>query len=196
MKNARISFLRIHKELEHVCSIGRYCYSADVGSLKIEFYNGPKCTLTIGSFVSIGPRVSIYVGGEHRTDWGSTYHFSEVFSDVEKIDCIRTKGDVVIGSDVWIGGNVVILSGVTIGDGAVIGAGAVVSKDVAPYSIVAGNPIREIRKRFTEEQRERLLRIKWWDWEDEKIDKIIPILMSGDIGKLIRHGELINLQGG
>lgn len=196
MKDARISFLYAGEELKDKCSIGRYCYSADVKSLLLEFYKGPKCKLSIGNFVSFGPNVTIYVGGEHYTDWGSTYHFSEIFSDVEKVECIKTKGDVVIGSDVWVGGNVVILSGVTIGHGAVIGAGAVVSKDVAPYSIVVGNPLIELRKRFTEEQREKLLQIRWWDWEDEKIHEIIPFLMSDDIDKLIRHCEIINLKGG
>lgn len=188
MINPRISFLRVSEESKHVCSIGKYCYAAD-SNLQLNFYRGPECKLVIGNFVSIGPRVTIYVGGEHYTDWVSTYHFSEIFGDVESRECIKTKGNVVIGSDVWIGGNVIILSGVTIGHGAVIGAGSVVSKDVEPYSIVAGNPIRELRKRFTEEQREKLLQIRWWEWDDEWVDRFIPMIMNNDIANFIRLAE-------
>lgn len=187
MKNPIIGFLRVNEAHKDVFSVGKYSYVAD-NSSQLNFYRGSKCKLSIGSFVSIGSNVHIFVGGEHHTDWISTYHFSEVFDDVEKKECIKTKGDIVIGSDVWIGNDVIVLSGVTIGHGAVVGAGSVVSKNVEPYSIVAGNPIREIGKRFTEEQREGLLRIKWWEWEDEEINKIIPWLMSSNVDKLIRYG--------
>lgn len=75
----------------------------------------------------------------------------------------------MIGNDVWIDMNAIVMRGVKIGDGAVIAAGAVVTKDVAPYSIVGGNPAKLIKYRFTEEVIGKLLEIKWWDWDEEKI---------------------------
>jgi len=182
MRNPKLS-MKIDDGFQYKdrCSIGKYSY----GSPVLHFYKGPVCRLMIGSFVSFGLEVHIYVGGEHFTEYVSTYPFSEIFDDVENIECIRTKGDIVIGSDVWVGTGVAILSGVTIGHGAVIGAKSVVSKDVEPYSIVAGNPIREIRKRFTEEQRQKLLQIRWWEWEDEKINAAIPFLMNKNIDEFI-----------
>ena len=94
------------------------------------------------------------------------------------------KGDTVVGNDVWIGQNVTILPGVHIGDGAIIGANSVVSKDVLPYHIVGGNPIKVIRKRFDDDTIEFLLNLKWWDWSAEKIFENLEILCSGDISKI------------
>jgi acetyltransferase-like isoleucine patch superfamily enzyme len=168
-------------------SIGKYCYGWS-GSPKMNFYVGDT-RLIIGSFVSFAPGCEIHVGGEHFTDYVTTYPFSAIFPDVPMIPCVGSKGDVVIGSDVWIGQNVTILSGVTIGHGAVIGACSVVAKNVEPYTIVAGNPIREIRKRFTEEQTKKLLELKWWEWDDEQIDRMIPLLMSSDIQVFIHEAE-------
>ena len=81
----------------------------------------------------------------------------------------ESSRQVIIGNDVWIGAGACILSGVKIGDGSIIGARAVVTKDVEPYTIVAGVPARELRKRFDKKIIERLLEIKWWDWNDEEI---------------------------
>lgn len=80
-----------------------------------------------------------------------------------------SKGPITVGNDVWIGADTTILSGVTIGDGAVVGAGSVVTKDVEPYAIVAGTPAKRVKWRFSEDVREELLRIAWWEWDDEKI---------------------------
>ena len=79
------------------------------------------------------------------------------------------KGNTIIGNDVWIGDNVIVLPNVNIGTGAVLGGGSVVTKDVEPYTIVAGNPAREIKKRFSPETVNELLMSKWWDWDQEKI---------------------------
>ena len=94
------------------------------------------------------------------------------------------KGDIVIGNDVWIGYEAVILAGVMIGDGAVIGARAVVTKDVPPYTVVGGVPAKEIKKRFSQQTIEELLRLKWWDWDEDRIARNISAIQSGDLKNL------------
>ena len=94
------------------------------------------------------------------------------------------KGNTVIGNDVWIGQNAVILPGVHVGDGAIIGANSVVGSDVAPYTIVIGNPAKVLRKRFDKELINLLLNFKWWDKSIEEINSLIPILTCSDIPKV------------
>ena len=102
--------------------------------------------------------------------------------DVKNItEAWDNKGDIVIGNDVWIGYEAVILAGVTIGDGAVIGARAVVTKDIPPYTIVGGVPAKPIRKRFTQETIDLLLKIKWWNWPEERIRQHITEIQLGRI---------------
>lgn len=76
------------------------------------------------------------------------------------------------------------MAGVTIGDGAIIGTRAVVTKDVPPYSIVGGVPAKSIRKRFDDETIVELLRLKWWDWSEEKIAQNIQAIKSGQVEQL------------
>lgn len=155
------------------------------GDLDISFTEDG-ATLTIGKFCSIAQGCKVILGGNHRGDWISTFPFPAAFPDSPDIPDYRTtKGNVVIGNDVWIGTGVTILSGVTIGDGAIVGAGSVVVKDVAPYSVAAGNPAEWKKNRFTESTTNALLDIKWWNWPDETIRGAIPLLMSGDMGKLL-----------
>ena len=94
------------------------------------------------------------------------------------------KGDINIGNDVWIGYNATIMAGVTIGDGAIIATNATVTKDVEPYSIVGGNPAREIKKRFANDVISKLLKLKWWDWDIEKISKNIQKLTDNKFDDL------------
>ena len=164
--------------------VGRYSY----GMPEIRFPTDYS-TLTIGSFCSIASHVAVYLGGEHRTDYVTTYPFGYIHEDTFPLEQPKgktgTRGDVVIGNDVWIGGQVTIMSGVTIGDGAVIANNSHVVKDVAPYALVGGNPARLIRYRFTAEQIERLLEIKWWSWTDEKIGRFAGALRHSDIDGFI-----------
>ena len=89
-----------------------------------------------------------------------------------------SKGDTIIGNDVWIGHDATIMPGVQIADGAIIATKAVVTKDVEPYTIVGGNPAKPIRKRFSEATILKLLQLKWWDWDLEKITKNLEKLTS------------------
>ena len=100
------------------------------------------------------------------------------------MDDLPLKGDTVIGNDVWIGQNAVILPGVHIGDGAIIGANSVVGSNVEPYTLVAGNPARVIRKRFDDELIDLLLSFRWWDKSIDEINDLIPILTCSDLSKV------------
>jgi acetyltransferase-like isoleucine patch superfamily enzyme len=137
--------------------------------------------LHTGSFCSIANGVSIFLGGHHRTDLMSTYPFGYVYTDVfgtERYKINENKGDIHIGSDVWIGENVAIMANIKIGHGAIIGCNAVVTKDVKPYSIVAGNPARFLRYRFSEKIINELVDIAWWDLPIPLIKELIPFLMN------------------
>ncbi len=146
--------------------------------------------LIIGKFCSIACGAKfIFTSANHALKSLSTYPFPIFFEewglDVKNItEAWDNKGDIVVGNDVWIGYEAVILSGVTIGDGAIIGTRAVVTKDVPPYTIVGGVPARMIRKRFSEEVIDSLLKIKWWDWPKERIAENIGAIQSGDIERL------------
>ena len=151
-------------------------------------FNHPDVTLRIGRFCSIAKGVKIYLGGDHRTDWVTAYPFSPLFDQIEKYpDYHVSKGDVVIGHDVWIGDDAIILSGVNIGNGSVIGARSVVTKNVSPYSIVAGNPARFVKYRFNNEIIEDLEKIAWWDWPINKVHEALPFLLSSNISSFINR---------
>ncbi|MDG2090444.1 MAG: CatB-related O-acetyltransferase [Gammaproteobacteria bacterium] len=146
---------------------------------------GEAATLKVGSYCSIADGVKIYLGGNHRTDWITTYPFP-IFRESAKaiIGHPATKGDVIIGHDVWIGDDAKILSGVSIGNGAVIGSSAVVSSNVVPYSIVAGNPAKNIKMRFTDEEISILQALCWWSWDEAKLNSAMPSLLQGDVAAI------------
>ena len=157
--------------------VGRGSY----GDLEVVWQNTDS-VLRMGSFCSVASGVQVFLAGEHRPDWASTYPFTAISREITKWPGYpHTKGDVTIGNDVWLCDGAIILSGVTIGDGAVIGARAVVARNVAPYAIVAGNPAVHVRSRFSEDVVARLLALKWWDWPDERIAKALSQMMSSDI---------------
>ena len=143
--------------------------------------------LVIGKFCSVACGAKfLFNSANHTLDSLSTYPFPIFFEewnlDVKDITkAWDNKGDIVIGNDVWIGYEAVIMAGVTIGDGAVIGARAVVTKDVPPYTIVGGIPAKPIKKRFSQENINTLLKLKWWDWSKEKISQHISDIQSGNI---------------
>jgi len=152
----------------------------------LDWGDGSK--VRIGKFCSIAPHVLILVGGEHRSEWVTTYPFRELWMEAEPPSVSitsRSKGDVIIQNDVWIGTRAIILSGVTIGNGAVIGAGSVVTRDVPPYAIVAGTPAHLLRMRFNATDIEKLQHIAWWEWPHEKIREAWPLLMSDDVRSFI-----------
>lgn len=147
---------------------------------------GEGSELYIGSFCSIADNVEIFLGGNHRTDWITTYPFGHIGKwDWHGKGHPSTKGDVVIGNDVWLGSGCTIMSGVAIGDGAIVAAKAVVTRDIPPYCIAAGNPAHVVKKRFTDEQIARLLDKAWWNLSDEQIQSIIPQLCSSNIDEFL-----------
>ncbi|WP_308444565.1 CatB-related O-acetyltransferase [Laribacter hongkongensis] len=163
---------------------GKYSYGlATYGMPIIEDY-GSEAALQIGSYCSIAYGVRIFLGGNHRVDWVSTYPFPMMFDNenVSSIEgCSVSKGGVFIGNDVWIGSCAVIMSGVSVGDGAVIAANAVVTKDIPPYAVVAGNPAKIVKFRFPPEVIDSLLEIKWWDWPLERVVEFAPDLCQEKI---------------
>ena len=170
-----------------VVTIGRHTY----GTPRIVRYRGDAGEVRIGSFCSIAEHVEIYLGGNHRSDWVSTFPFrSRLGLPGAYLDGHpASRGAVVIGNDVWIGRGATILSGVNVGDGAVIGARSVVTGDVRPYGVAAGNPAREIRRRFSDDEVERLLAVAWWDWPDERIVECVDLLSSARIEEFLSVAE-------
>ena len=156
------------------------------GAEKIKIYSwGEGANVFIGSFCSIAANVQCILGGNHRTDWATTYPFGHVHNDVFKLGAVLggrghpvSKGHIIIGNDVWIGINSTLMSGINIGDGAVIGAGAVVASDIPPYAIACGNPAKVIKYRFEETIVSRLTSLGWWDFPDNIIEEIVPFLQQ------------------
>ena len=155
---------KLMKSGEHM-TVGRFSY----GAPKVLAFPS-RGHLHVGSFCSIGDEVTIMLGGNHNTRAVSTYPFNAMFDQDGLPAHEFTKGDVVLGHDVWIGYGTAILSGVTIGDGAIVGACSVITKDVEPFTVVAGNPAAFIRNRFGgDDVTRRVQESRWWDWPIEKI---------------------------
>lgn len=176
-------------DLNKNISIGDYTY----GSPEVYFVEQAK--LEIGKFCSIAWDVKIFLGGNHRSDWLTTYPFNSIprFHNCDNIKGHpSTNGNVTIKNDVWIGTGALILSGVTIGNGAIIGANSVVSRNVGDYEIWAGNPARFIRKRFENEVIDKLQEIAWWEWPIEKIMENVGKLCSENINDFLMDQKIIN----
>jgi acetyltransferase-like isoleucine patch superfamily enzyme len=153
------------------------------GIPRVDTYRVSGSRVTIGNLSTIGPEVVTVTGGTHQAVWVSTVPFRARWQmpGVYRDNQLFTRGDVNIGSDVWVGTGALILSGVSVGHGAEIAARAVVTKDVPPFSVVAGNPARIVRYRFSAGQIEAVLRIAWWHWRDEWIREHVPLLSSSNV---------------
>lgn len=164
--------------------MGRHSYHRPV----VHLYPGDTAGVRIGNFTSVADDVELMPGGNHRVDWVSTFALSVRLLGGDLPPGIPiSKGDIVIGNDVWLGRGVRVLSGVSIGDGAVVAAYSVVTKDVPPYAIAAGAPAAIRGTRFPDEIVQALLRIRWWDWPDEKIAEVVDLLESGRVEEFVRR---------
>ena len=156
-----------------ICSGVRF-YRGKIGKYSYIGNNSFVSDTDIGNFTSIS--TDCYIGGtSHPTDWVSTSPVFHKWENIMKKNFARNEFEIfkrtTIGNDVWIGNRVMIKAGVKIGDGAVVGMGSIVTKDIGPYEIWAGNPARLIRKRFDDETIDALEKMKWWEWDDNKIEK-------------------------
>jgi virginiamycin A acetyltransferase len=144
--------------------------------------------LIIGKFCMIASDVTFIMNGaNHLTKAITAYPFAVFGEDWKNAmdgKSYPTKGDTIIGNDVWIGHKAIIMPGLHIGDGAIVATNSTVTKDVEPYSIVGGNPAKEIKKRFPDEQIKKLLELKWWNWDIKKITKNVQHLTGENIENL------------
>ena len=161
--------LRNKRSLSPFLTVGEYTYGAQ--HLHVHSFDHLN-RITVGKFCSIADGVHVFLGGNHRLDWVTTYPIAqqpdvEAFKGKRLGESPRSNGDVTIGNDVWIGSHASIMSGITIGHGAVVAAFAHVVKDVAPYEVVGGNPARHLKFRFDDAVVESLTDIAWWNWPIE-----------------------------
>ena len=179
--------------------VGDFTYIADseFESHVTHLYPWSRDRLVIGKFCQIAAGVEFVMNdANHQMNAVSTFPFYTLEGwDMEPPSASEMpfKGDTVIDNDVWIGQNATILPGVHIGDGAIVGANSVVGSDVAPYTIVAGNPAKPLRKRFDDELIQILLDLKWWDKSVDEINALIPVLTCSDLDKVRK--ELKNMLG-
>ncbi|KZL13579.1 DapH/DapD/GlmU-related protein [Pseudovibrio sp. Ad37] len=168
------------------CEIGDYSYI------------GPNSTVadtTIGKFTAIASNVRLGPPNhplervsQHRFTYTPEYYREDKERD-HQFFADRRAARVTIGNDVWIGHGVTVLPGVKIGDGAILAAGAVVAKNVEPYTIVGGVPAKLIKRRFSKEAADRLIKLKWWDWPEDKIFERLPLFQSMTVERFLEHFE-------
>ena len=177
--------------------VGRFTYYDDPDGAERFFdrnvlyhYDFSPSRLRIGPFCALATDVRFVMDGANHTMGGfSTFPFDIFGADwrqgfSSKDVNADARGDIVVGPDVWIGYDATILPGVTIGAGAIVAAKSVVSRDVAPYAVVAGNPAREVRRRFDDDAVSRLLAIAWWDWPLDKITRNLRHVRGADLAAL------------
>lgn len=152
------------------------------GSYADYLVRGDISNVHVGNYTSIAQGVIFDCGFHHNVNAVSTFPFQAIHPKHSGFGTHPiSRGDIHIGSDCWIGEGALIMSGVMIGDGAVIGSKAVVTKSVSSYEIVGGIPAKHIKFRFYPDTIKKLLKIEWWHWPEETIDKYVPLLASEDV---------------
>ncbi|MDX2204305.1 MAG: chloramphenicol acetyltransferase [Hyphomicrobiaceae bacterium] len=185
------------------CTFGRYTEvgarttiaESEMGDYSYVVNDSNIIYTTIGKFVSIAAMTRINPGNhpmQRATQAHFTYRASSYFegaADEAGFFDWRRSFRISIGHDVWIGHGAIVLPGRNIGTGAVVAAGAVVTKDVAPYTIVAGNPAKPIRRRFPQAIEARLMTLAWWDWSHERLHAALPDFRALPIEAFLeKHG--------
>ena len=170
--------------------VGEFSYYAgqDFEKQVTHHYDFIGDKLIIGKFCQIGFGVEFMMNGANHAMGGVStfpfYIFKGFSQNAPSLDKLPIKGDTVVGNDVWIGQNSLILPGSKIGDSVIIGANSVVGGEIPPYSIVAGNPARLVRKRFDDEMINLLLTLKWWDKSVAEIDRLGEVFLNDDLQKV------------
>lgn len=172
-----------------VATVGRHTYGLSKQKVLFATVDAP---LVIGAFCSIAGGVKLLCNGQHDSDCATTYPIHGHLLDRRPLPAPGKRLGITIGNDVWIGFDAVVLPGIKIGDGAVIGANAVVTKDVPPYAIVGGVPAKLIRYRFSSETIAKMLDLRWWEWDDDKIKAEADALTGPVDDFLSRHGAKIS----
>jgi len=166
-------YVSLYGHIELIGRIGKHTYGANVNTIE-----NPVLINSIGAFCSINEHAKVGTIGNHVTESISTFPLGRLVENHKPSQVFNKEQKITIGNDVWIATNAIILPGVTIGDGAVIAAGAVVTKNVPPYSICGGVPAKVIKYRFEQPVIEALLKIRWWEWGDEKIIENIDLFYN------------------
>jgi acetyltransferase-like isoleucine patch superfamily enzyme len=152
--------------------------------------------IILGKYNSVGRDCNFFLHANHRPDWVTTSSqllglVNDTIAEMHmKMGHPSCKGDIIIENDVWIGAKATIMSGVKISNGSIVASGSVVTKDVPPYSIVAGNPAKVVKMRFTYQQIEYLLNISWWNWDEDKIKEYAMIMWSDNIDEFINKFKI------
>jgi virginiamycin A acetyltransferase len=186
--------------------VGEYTYYDDPDAAEefetrnVLYAYGPE-KLVIGKYCAIaaGARF-IMAGANHLMTGVSTYPFTIFGGEwaertADLLQGIETRGDTVVGNDVWIGYGALVMPGVRIGDGAIIATGSVVTADVAPYTIVGGNPAKPVKRRFAEADTALLLEAAWWDWPVEVVTEHARTIMSGTPADIAAVAEALRAKG-
>ncbi|WP_124066880.1 CatB-related O-acetyltransferase [Clostridium sp. E02] len=170
VEGERFPFMQIDRD--------SYIVGAEIQSgINFNLSLGVHC-IQIGKYCALADNITFLVDLNH--DYRSIFQGSPGFFNLSPVPKTRKKGTVILQNDVWIGRGVTIMSGVTIHNGAVVGAESVVTKSIPPYAIAAGNPAKIVGYRFTEEQRNKLNAIGWWNWSEELLrdrqaDFLLPV---------------------